>query len=86
MWLAAREIVKDGSFGRDEQNAFREMFGEDLLAKLVSFLLDQNTNEVEEAVYERVRNSREELESVIPSKFEDVYNGIIREVGQHFSS
>ena len=56
MWLAAREIVKDGRFEKSEQDAFREMFGEELLGKLVSFLSDLNSDEVEDAVYERVRN------------------------------
>ena len=86
MWLGALEIAKDGRFGNDEQNTFREMFGAELLERLVSFFTDLSSDEVEEAVYERVRNAREQLESVIPSTFEDVYAELCKTVTLKFTT
>jgi hypothetical protein len=70
LWIAANEIVQNGVFGKADQIAFEKMFGAEMLAKLINFLRDIPRSEVQDAVYERVRTTREALEALIPSSFE----------------
>jgi len=84
MWLAASIMIADGKLATSEQNAFEAMFGSETLVKLVNFLSGLNTLEVDEAVYERVKASREELEGVIPDRFPDVYREIENRVQKAF--
>jgi hypothetical protein len=76
VWLAASVMIADGKLATSEQNAFEAMFGPETLEKLVNFLSGLTTLEVDEAIYERAKASREELEGMIPSRFPDVYREI----------
>ena len=76
LWIAAMEIVQNGVFGKAEQIAFEKMFGAELLAKLIGFLSDIPKSEVQDAVYERVKTTREALEALIPSSFEGEFEEI----------
>lgn len=84
IWMAAREIIRDGKFERREQEQFRSLFGEKTLQKLTAFLSGLRSDEVKDAVYERVKASREELESVIPQSFEAVIREIESRVNRFF--
>lgn len=85
MWLAASVMVADGRLATSEQKAFSTMFGAELLEKLVNFLSGLDRSEVEEAIFERVRAAREELEGVIPDRFSDVYREIESRIRREFS-
>ena len=84
VWLAASLMIADGKLATSEQNAFDKMFGSETLEKLVNFLSGLNRSEVDEAIYERVKASREELEGVIPDRFPDVYREIESRVQRAF--
>lgn len=84
MWLAASLMVADGRLAKSEQEAFSEWFGTELLEKLVNFLSGLDRLEVDDAIFERVRAAREELEGVIPDRFPDVYKDIEKRVRKAF--
>jgi hypothetical protein len=85
IWLAASVMVADGKLATSEQKTFDAMFGTETLEKLVNFLSGLNKSEVDEAIYERVKASREELEGVIPDRFPDVYSEIESRIRRAFS-
>lgn len=84
LWMAALEVASDGRFEKHEQVKFRDTFGDQLLEKLINFLSALNKDEVHDAIYERVKASREELEGVIPESFDSVYRSIASNVKKHF--
>jgi len=70
MWMAAHDIVQDGMFTKSEQFEFSKRFGEDILERLLNFLKDIPASEIEVVVYDRLKATREDLESLIPTSFE----------------
>ena len=84
MWMAALEIVSDGIFERPEQEKFRDAFGSNMLENIKTYLSGLNRDEVHDAIYERLKASREELESIVPDSFDDVYKAISLKVSEHF--
>lgn len=76
IWLAASIMVADGKLTTSAQEAFSAMFGAEMLEKLVNFLSGLNRSEIDEAIYERLMASREELEGVIPDRFPAAYREI----------
>ena len=64
------EVVKDGTFGIDEQKKFEEQFGVDTTDKVKQFLADLSAAEVDDVVFERFSSAREELEKLIPLGFD----------------
>lgn len=53
-----------------EQNQISELFGETILEKLKNFISDIPISEVQDTVYQRMKDAREELEELIPSGLE----------------
>lgn len=76
MWSAAYKVVQDGVFSASEQKIFSERFGAETLEKLLNFLTGIPASEVVDVVFEKMNISREKLESLIPSAFEDEYSKI----------
>ena len=70
MWSAVFEIVSSGSFNKSDQKEFAEVFGEDLLDKVVHFLRDYSSSQLEEVSFNKLREARSELENIIPISFE----------------
>jgi hypothetical protein len=84
IWVAASHAVADGVFDKNEQTVFADMFGISILERLKSFLSDLPASEVEEAVFDRMKSAREDLEQIIPSGFNQVYAEIQEQVKTRF--
>ena len=84
IWLAASLMVEDGRFERREQEIFRTLFGDEILNKLIRFVSSIDATEVRDAIFERLKASREELEGVIPDSFEASYQEISTRINSKF--
>lgn len=69
IWTAVMDIVGAGSFTRQDQGKFAEMFGEDTLRQLKQFLSSLGKDEIEEVVHSKLRTARENLEEMMPAGF-----------------
>jgi hypothetical protein len=85
IWVAASQSVEDGVFDKREQAVFAEMFGESILARLKNFLTDLPASEVQDAVHQRMKSARDDLEQIIPSSFGQVYSEIQAEISTKLS-
>jgi len=72
MWTAAFEISQSGVFSKTDQDKFTEIFGKEMLLGLVGFMDGIPTTELETALHRKLMEAREELELLIPSRFEEV--------------
>ncbi|MCK5851214.1 MAG: M48 family metallopeptidase [Kiritimatiellae bacterium] len=70
MWMAVYDIVQDGVFTKNEQVEFSKRFSKDTLNRLLSFLENISSSEVKTVVYERLKVTKEDLKSLIPTSFE----------------
>jgi hypothetical protein len=86
MWMAASEVVQNGVFEKKEQENFEENFGAATLMKLKNFLMEIPVSEAQEAVFERMRAAREDLEDIIPGSFEEEFKNIEERVLSKFNS
>lgn len=78
MWLAAHEIVQDGTFNKQNQVRFGGQFGDAILQKLIRFLNGLAANEIESSVLIKVDEAKRELRSLIPYSFETELKSIGR--------
>ncbi len=69
IWTAVMDIVDAGSFTRQDQGKFAEMFGEDTLRQLKQFLSSLGKDEIEEVVCGKLQMARENLQEMIPAGF-----------------
>ena len=73
MWLAAAHCFKDGKFERSEQKIFAEMFGEDLLKKMINFISGLNVNEVHNVIRGKIESAQDEMKRIIPNSFDEEF-------------
>lgn len=78
MWMTAYDIVQKGQFSKADQNQFKKIFDKDTLLKLKSFLSALTADETERVVFEKIEEARGELESLIPTNFENEIASIQR--------
>jgi len=86
MWMAAYEIIQDGSFSAKEQKTMAKMFGPELIERLKGFLGDIPNSDVHDVVHGRMTEAREELESIIPTSFDSEIKRIQDRVSSRFSN
>ena len=86
MWLAVSMIVKDGSFDRDEQAIFKEMFGENTLEKLKIFLSSHDSaTAAKKTTSKKLEDSIKSLYSTIPISFESEMESLEKKIKTNFS-
>jgi len=85
MWMAAHKMAKDGRFDRIEQRTFIDLFGEEILKKLLTFLNGISDSEILNSINEKMIISRIELEKLIPSSFENEVNKIENNLNYKFN-
>ncbi|MFK5984809.1 MAG: M48 family metallopeptidase [Pseudomonadota bacterium] len=71
MWTRMYEIIQQGKFSKSDQSAFSDEYGQDILDKMIHFLDGEANSDVEDMVFSKVKEAREELERLIPSGFND---------------
>ena len=86
MWLAVSMIVKDGSFNSDEQVVFKEMFGQNSLEKLKTFLSSHDSaSAAKKSVSKKLEYSMKILYSTIPISFESEMELLEKKIKTNFS-
>ena len=85
IWISAHYAVQDGTFDKNEQAVIFDRFGAEILDRLKIFLSDLPANEVQDLVFQRMKTARENLEKMIPSSFEDVFEKIKTEISAKFN-
>ena len=80
LWIAAKHAVQDGVLDKQEQKRIVSLVGEDTFNRLKNFLSDIPAANVEDTVYQRVKAAREDLERLVPTSFEKIYQEIEDEV------
>lgn len=85
MWTATLKIVQRGAFRTTDQQRMSEMFGVETLGKLKSFLADIPSCDAERVIFDRVKEARNGLETLIPSGFETEVGKLQRQISDHFS-
>lgn len=84
LWLAAEEIVSDGTFDKAEQDKFSELFGFDNLQKLKAFLGELNASNVKADVAEKLREAKEKLNRALPHTYSKAIGKLEKSVLQSF--
>lgn len=82
LWLAASCVISDGKFRRADQVKIAEMFGEPILEHLKGFLADRPATDACEAVFNRMKIARDELERIMPMGFQQSFDEIQVRVSQ----
>ena len=86
MWLAVSMIVEDGSFNSDEQVVFKEMFGQNSLEKLKTFLSSHDSaSAAKKSVSKKLEYSMKILYSTIPISFESEMELLEKKIKTNFS-
>ena len=86
MWLAVSMIVEDGSFNSDEQVVFKEMFGQNSLEKLKTFLSSHDSaTAAKKSVSKKLEDSRKILRSTIPMSFKSEMELLEKKIKTNFS-
>lgn len=84
LWLVAHKVVEDGVFSKEEQKIVEELFGAEILEKLVRFLTDIPDNEIKVKVSQRMNSAREELKVLVPIGFGEISGKIEEAVAREF--
>ena len=86
MWLSVSMIVEDGSFNSDEQVVFKEMFGQNSLEKLKTFLSSHDSaSAAKKSVSKKLEYSMKILYSTIPISFESEMELLEKKIKTNFS-
>tara|TARA_Y100000294_G_scaffold30799_1_gene25978 strand:+ start:193 stop:1263 length:1071 start_codon:yes stop_codon:yes gene_type:complete len=86
MWLSVSRIVEDDSFNSDEQLVFKEMFGQNDLEKLKSFLSSHDSSSAaKKSVAKKLEDSMKILYSTIPISFESEMELLEKKIITNFS-
>lgn len=85
LWMSALSIVQNGSFSKDEQQQFSQMFDNDTLEKLKRFLAGLSASSASETVIKNVEKAKDELCSAIPTSFDKELDKISRNVRLNFN-
>ncbi len=85
LWVVANQIVEDGVLDKNEQKLAASVIGKKNLERLKSYLSEISKSDVHDEVYEKLKQAREELERIIPSRFEATYREIEDKVSLTFN-
>ena len=85
LWMAASNIVENGSFSKDEQDRFSKMFDNYTLDKLKKFLSGLDASTANETIMKNVEKAKNDLYSEVPTSFDKELNEISQEVKLNFS-
>jgi hypothetical protein len=69
LWMLTYESVQCGQFSKKAQSEMINLFGEDTVQRLRSFLGELSAANIEAVVHEKVAEYRQELERLIPTSF-----------------
>ena len=61
LWMAVKEIIKDGIFDKNEQKIFERMFGRHQQTKIIDFFKAYKNSEIAEIINRNYENSKEDL-------------------------
>lgn len=86
MWVAAKIIVSEGKFSKENRAKFASKFGDRKLTKLLSFLEGCSTEEVLKRVSEKYEFSHQELLKLTPRQFDSTLNYLIRSNKELFAT
>ena len=86
MWVAARIVIEDGRFDKDEQRIFEARFGSKTLSKLKNFLSLSTESQASSEVAQKVRACKKRLENISPSEAESFIFEIERTLRMTFLS
>ena len=84
LWVIANHVVEDGFLDKKEQQLIARLAGDKNLESLKIFLSDMPSSEVQDVVYQKLSAAREDLERMIPTRFELEYREIERRVLSSF--
>ena len=85
LWLCASKIIEDNKFDNNEQKIFSDMFGEELLGKLKSFLSSHNNaSTVKKSVSDKLNAAINNLQGEIPASFEKEMAALEQEIKSNF--
>lgn len=80
IWEAARIILKDEKFDKEEQEKFKNRFDKDVLQKLINFINSFSKNDVINQIEKKIEENKDNLKSFVPNQFQKKYtemeNGI----------
>lgn len=85
LWMSALSIVKNGSFSKDEQRQFSEMFDSNILDKLKGFLSGLDASTASKTIEQNLEKAKNELYNEIPTSFNKELNEISQEVRLRFN-
>ncbi len=85
LWMVALSIVENGSFSKGEQRQFSEMFDNDTLGKLKSFLSGLDASTASKTIEQNLEKAKNELYNAIPTSFDKELDGISQEVRLQFN-
>ena len=84
LWLAAERIVHSGSFSKEQQSLFKDMFGSETLNSMKRYLKSNSTAVLNVEIEKRIGEAREELMNLIPIGFADEYQAVVESVANCF--
>ena len=76
LWMMTYEILQSGAFAKHLQLRMRQIFNEDTIDRLLTFIGGLSRSELDEVIHEKVRTTRTRLEGLIPQTFESELSGI----------
>lgn len=79
MWTFIDEIVQDDTFDKQEQERFKQKFGQEKLNKTMNLLRSTSVPEVRNLVKQKLDKSRSQLKKYIPSSYGDELERINKE-------
>ena len=68
IWSAAKIVCSDGRFDRNEQEKFKELFGEETLKKLIAFIGGLGNDDVIENISKKIRLAEDALLKFSPER------------------
>ena len=86
IWTLTQHAIQDGILDKIEQMKISELVGEKNLESLKGFLSDIPMSDVQDEVFQRMKQAREELEQLIPSRFEQTMRSIEEQVVKAFGN
>ena len=76
MWVTVLEIVNSGKFSKESQKRFKNTYGEGMLKRLLTFFDSLGSKELKIMASEKVEEAKQDLETLIPSSFDAVFEEI----------
>lgn len=70
MWTATFNIVQEKKFTKKAQKEFSNKFGNDMLISLINFMDNIDSSEIENEIYKKLKEARDDLERLAPLSFE----------------